>query len=278
MADHAWCHDIARDAAVRAAEDGRDRPLPTLEEAIVLAFGFDKASAQRACDEVKSWPEDVQKDCRFVLGNLLEQGVERLQALVKAWRYGKGLLAARYPDMIQKSGSASSAVDHENKGDGMRTERITLEVTHDLDARLSDWIVSVIDESLGMMESVRVVEETKLAPHANDDGGSNHAAQAASGGGWQQGGWLTADEREIIAGIADDDEYTEEGQNIATALLARSSPPEVVKPGPWKIAPEFLALGLNWRQFVDDYNQKRDSEWIAALAAAGVAVKEVGRE
>ena len=31
---HAWCHDIARDAAVRAVEDGRDRPLPTLEEAI----------------------------------------------------------------------------------------------------------------------------------------------------------------------------------------------------------------------------------------------------
>ena len=42
---------------------------------------------------------------------------------------------------------------------GLRTERITLEVTHDLDARLSDWIVDVVDESLGMMESVRVVED-----------------------------------------------------------------------------------------------------------------------
>ena len=31
---HSWCHDIARDEAVRAAEDGRDRPLPTLGEAI----------------------------------------------------------------------------------------------------------------------------------------------------------------------------------------------------------------------------------------------------
>jgi BMFP domain-containing protein YqiC len=61
--------------------------------------------------------------------------------------------------MFPKSVSASSAVDHENKGDGMRTERVTLEVTHDLDARLADWIVEVVDESLGLMESVRVVEE-----------------------------------------------------------------------------------------------------------------------
>jgi hypothetical protein len=42
---------------------------------------------------------------------------------------------------------------------GLRTERITLELTHDLDARLSDWIVEVVDESLGLMESVRVVED-----------------------------------------------------------------------------------------------------------------------
>jgi hypothetical protein len=32
--DHAWCRDVARDERVRAAEDGRDRPLPTLGEAI----------------------------------------------------------------------------------------------------------------------------------------------------------------------------------------------------------------------------------------------------
>ena len=29
-----WCRDVARDEAVRAAEDGRTGPLPTLEEAI----------------------------------------------------------------------------------------------------------------------------------------------------------------------------------------------------------------------------------------------------
>jgi len=86
---HPWCHDPARDEAVRAAEDNRTGPLPTLEECI---------------DNIASKGDDMATN-------------------------------------------------------GMRTERITLEVTHDLDARLSDWIVEVIDESLGLMESVRVVDE-----------------------------------------------------------------------------------------------------------------------
>jgi hypothetical protein len=38
MADHAWCSDPSRDAAVRAAEDGRTAPLPTLAEAIARPF------------------------------------------------------------------------------------------------------------------------------------------------------------------------------------------------------------------------------------------------
>ena len=103
---------------------------------------------------------------------------------------------------------------------GLRTERVTLEVTHDLDAPLGEWIVQVIDESLGFDESVRVVDNTaeritqaltadrfaaavqeadrlrarvaelesaaKLAPTANADGGSNHApaASGAAGTDW----------------------------------------------------------------------------------------------
>ena len=38
MTDHAWCSDPARDAAVRAAEDNRTKPLPTLGEAIAAPF------------------------------------------------------------------------------------------------------------------------------------------------------------------------------------------------------------------------------------------------
>ena len=106
-----WCHDTARDEAVRAAEDGRTGPLPTLGEAIAAPFacpacggyGMDHRCKESCdCDECEWTPQT---------------------------------------------------------SDGMRTERITLEVCHDLDARLSDWIVEVVDESLGLMESVRVVEE-----------------------------------------------------------------------------------------------------------------------
>ena len=75
----------------------------------------------------------------------------------------------------------------------------------------------------------------------------------------QPRGWLTEEERDLIAGITDDDEYTEEGQNIAKALLARSSPPEVV-------LPEMVIA-------YDDMDALKE-----ALAAAGVAVKEAGRD
>jgi hypothetical protein len=92
----------------------------------------------------------------------------------------------------------------------------------------------------------------------------------------QPRGWLSQDEREIIAGIADDDEYTEEGQNIAKGLLARSSPPEVVLPESWTLWIEQF-VGPVVEPFLDDVLSKRDAEWLAALATAGMAVKEVPR-
>ena len=84
---HAWCRDPSRDERVRAAEDGRAGPLPTLEECIETAFSAGVRDSFRKVEE--------------------------------AWA------------MIPKSVSASSPVDQENKGDGMRTERVTLEITHD---------------------------------------------------------------------------------------------------------------------------------------------------
>jgi len=45
MADHAWCRDPSRDAAVRAAEDGRTGPLPTLGEAIAAVTDTTGADA-----------------------------------------------------------------------------------------------------------------------------------------------------------------------------------------------------------------------------------------
>ena len=72
------------------------------------------------------------------------------------------------------------------------------------------------------------------------------------------------EERDLIAGITDDDDYTEEGQNIAKAILARETPPEVVRPAVNR------AAAPTYVEIVED----RDAEWLAAIAAAGVTVKE----
>jgi len=98
MADHAWCRAPAHDAAVRAAEDGRDRPLPTLGEAI-----------------------------------------------------------ASVTETMSENGTG------EEMQQGLRTERVVLEITHDLDDAgpasgwewkdiCQDWIGSPVD-------SVRVVTD-----------------------------------------------------------------------------------------------------------------------
>jgi len=150
---HAWCRDPSRDERVRAAEDGRTGPLPTLKECI----------------------------------------------------YG----------MFPKSGSATSPVEHENKGDGMatdglRTERITLEVRHGESFGVSHWSwVTILRLQSG--ESVRVVEDP---------------AQAASGGGEQPRGWLTGEEREAVQWAADaayDKQHPAE--DTLRNILARSTPP-----------------------------------------------------
>ena len=381
-----WCKDIERDEAVRAAEDGRSGPLPTLEKAIAQAFGFDEASVQRACDETKTWPADIQVQAKKTLANLLEQGVPRLQALSEASRWGKRLFEARYPAMIPKTGSPSSAPEQENKGDDMATkaeiqaadyraeaaERITQALTADRFAAAvaeADTLRARVAELEGQLESVAcraataetALEAAKAAPAASDAAGWREvlmeivaaaegvrdwagpplvrdeeryllerdvlnaaiasaekllnapaAAPAASGAAGTEvvsaeqppsgyvyeyphypppvatvirftggetingskplraipywfapqpaKGWLTEEERELIAGITDDDDYTEEGQNIAKAILARSSPPEVVAPASYA---------------VEHPQPPRDLEWRKALAAAGVTVKEV---
>ena len=244
MSNHAWCRDVARDAAVRAAEDGRDRPLPTLEECIETAFSAGVRDSFRKVEE--------------------------------AWA------------MIPKSVSASSAPEQENKGDGMRTERVTLEITHDESFSVSHWSwVTILRIKSG--ESVRVVED---------------AAQAASGGGegkpvaWrveyrgfielysveqfaterasevrgtvvplyrappQPRGWLTGEERDAVQWAAEaayDKQHPAE--DTLRNLLARSTPPEVVLESWREAAGEVVSL--------DDVR--------AALAAIGVEVKEVGK-
>jgi hypothetical protein len=98
---HAWCKSPARDEAVRAAEDGRARPLPTLAEAIASPFAH----------------------------------------------------AAERSSTASKTGEGQS---------GLRTERITLEITHNESFGVSHWSwVTILRIKSG--ESVRVVEEAVVS-------------------------------------------------------------------------------------------------------------------
>jgi len=220
---HAWWHDIARDAVVRgAAEDGRDRPLPTLGECIAMIPKSGSASSAVE-HENKGESMATKRD---------EQAADyRAEAIARPFAE-----AAERSVPVSKTGEGQS---------GMRTERVTLEITSAHDERLADCIVESIGDSLLHGESVRVVEEAhfddlaqvamerdaairerdalraeritqaltadrfaaavseadtlqarvaeleaaaKLAPHANAGGEANHAAQAASGRGGEGGG------------------------------------------------------------------------------------------
>jgi len=216
---HPWCHAPAHDAAVRAAEDNRDRPLPTLEEAIARPFAE----------------------------------------------------AAKCSPTVSETGEGQS---------GLRTERVVIEIEHSGPEPINlDDLGLHLRTRLGLFvglrrinESVRVVSDEEREARTSTDGEGSCAAQAASGGGEQPRGWLTEEEVDAVADAADTLSLrgcgSERRARILKALLARSSPPEVVLPK------------LHTRCEVHEANNKSPCLWfrrpdvIKALAAAGVAVKE----
>jgi hypothetical protein len=297
---HAWCHDVARDEAVRAAEDGRTGPLPTLDEAIAM---IPKSGSSTSAPE----PEN--------------KGVH----MTKSDRQ-----AADYRAEASEREAPLTAT----------TERVTLEITykprHWYQPKDWHWLALL----KARCESVRVVEEThfddlaqaamerdaairerdelkarvaELEARTSTAGECLRAAQAASGGGepepvawmceWtdhtslyqsriyaeraangdivpqplyrsppQPRGWLTEEERKAVdlaAYQAPESDFvtTDEGKWInqtLTAILARLSPPEVVLP-----------MVATWG--MDGHAMLRRAEVQSAIAAAGVAVKEVPR-
>jgi hypothetical protein len=318
---HAWCSDPSRDAAVRAAEDGRDRPLPTLAEAIAAPFACSACGGYGMDHRCKESCDECDGDGRAMLpkSGSASSTVEQENKGVRMTKSDRQAADYRAEAIAAVTECRSEQTKGEEMSQGLRTERVTLEVTHGESFGVSHWSwVTILRLQSG--ESVRVVDDDRpsvmdedgdriemtwgelanfyqserdvaraerdaairelsaekmwrdnLAMQRNEirderdalkarvaeleaaSGGNRpetpvSSTPAASGGGEgepymvtasgiplyrqppQPRGWLTEDERDIIAGIANDDEYTEEGQNIAKALLARSSPPEVVLP------------------------------------------------
>jgi hypothetical protein len=256
---HAWCHDIARDAAVRAAEDGRTEPLPTLGECIDGMFP--KSVSASSAQEQENKGDGMATD---------------------------GLRTERVSLSLKRMGELISERDAAIRERQKLEDRLS-RVLKSSDSMWSQILVVGADRDALRARVAELEAAAKLAPDANADGQANHAAQAASGGGEhfadaskmveQPRGWLTEEERNALETVrihisnADGlDEATEREckwvSDVCYRLLARSSPPEVVLP-----APPFARSNIAYRDWMMCLKAVKES-----LAAAGVAVKEVGRE
>jgi len=327
---HAWCHDTARDAAVRAAEDNRTGPFPTLEECIAM---IPKSVSASCTVEHENKGDDMTMRDKQAADYRAEQsereapaGLRRERVTLEVtynpnifppttrWAW-ESLLRLRSND--GESVRVVSDEEREAEAIGLRRDaaaaRNRVEVleagnsaAHKLITSLESQLESVAcraataetaleaasgeadpeDADIGyalrlfvdgrrvmsheldrQQASAFVISADHLAKYIRDEYQPpvDEATPAASGGGEWPRGWLTAEEREAVLWAADA-AYNKQhpDEDILRSLLARSSPPEVVLP------------------FVDPALARivygRDSEWLAALAAAGVAVKEVGRE
>jgi len=304
--EHAWCHDVSRDAAVRAAEDNRTGPLPTLEDAIA------------------SVTESMSENRR---GDGMEQGLRTERVVLEVtgapgWRVhvtGIDVESVRvveepdFDDLAQVAMERDAAI---RERDAMRAERITQALTADRFAdavQEADKLRARVEELESQLESVAcraATAETALeAAQAASSGNSSappYGSQAASVGGEgepvaylidgpfekrafrtrdevyaytrhlpeiekqsmqlvplyrappQPRGWLTLRDRqelEEIAACLQEEKYPHSAEFIRF-FAARSTPPEVVLP---------ISLSP-----IDEELVRK------ALAAAGVAVKEVG--
>jgi hypothetical protein len=325
--EHAWCLDVARDAAVRAAEDGRTAPLPTLGEAIAAPF---------ACSACGGFGMDHR--CRESCGECAPGGMttERVTLEITTfvgcvpagwpWREIMGGMAWIHPgESVRVVEEAVGSVD-----DRAYADRIGCDEERDFANRiLAERDAAIRERDAAVAESER---RLRLCETMKRDGDSArfHAAvaqarvaelEAASGGGegepvaWrveyrgfielysveqfaterasevrgtvvplyrsppQPRGWLTGEERTTLTGVVEllRDLAKVSGRNTADrceltavaldALFARSSPPEVV-----------LTEAFNRFDTYGDRVASFDAHHVRkALAAAGVAVKEVGK-
>ena len=246
---HPWCMNPARDEAVRAAEDGRSGPLPTLEESIsgvtnrrpVEPGGGGNVTGALRTERVtleittfigcipKKWP------WRDIMGGMAWIHPEESVRVVEE---------THFDDVAQVAMERDAAI---RERDNLRAERITQALT-------ADRFAAAVQEA----DRLRArVAELESAPAASGAAGT---------------GWLTGDERLAVSGatlILDQHGPTNIGRTL-NDLLARSSPPEVVHPE--CVFDEFSGCSAVHAWNICAANFRK------ALAAAGVKVKEVRRD
>ena len=244
-----WCRDIERDEAVRASEDGRPGPMPTLEEAIagvtnrrpVEPGGGGNVTGvrtERVTLEVThgesfgvshwSWVTILRLQSGESV-RVVEDG-DSWRAACESARIASGTIAditAERDAAIRERNEFKARVDY------LERDRKHWCVTSGFHESQANALRARVAELESQLESVacraataenRVAEleaAAKAAPAANADARSNHAAPAAS-----VVPDVVRDMTDIIRGNATDDE-----KHAAVATLV-----EAVCPG-WRLAP-----------------------------------------
>jgi len=176
---HAWCSDPSRDAGVRAAEDGRDRPLPTLEEAIAAPFA-DAAERSSTVSETGEGQSGLRTErVTLEITHPSPNSLHKWQWDMIVRRYCESVrvveeeLSDAWAQRLARLTAERDAAIRER--DALRAARITQALT-------ADRFAAAVQEADTLR--ARVAElEAKLAPDAHAEGESNHAAPAASGVG-----------------------------------------------------------------------------------------------
>ena len=335
---HAWCKSPARDEAVRAAEDGRTEPLPTLGECIVAPFAdaAERSSTVSKTGEGQSGMRTERVTLEVTHGAALSAREWRMWRTIFDPRYGESVrvveeelsdawaqrlarlteerdAAIRERDQIRENARADhniakAACDERDAAIREReswklladrtNERLSAAEARVAELKKRSSFLSQHKEAyayetmldgweIGSREWAEAEPELhwiKLTAPENDAaGGGLEVKPAASGSGEGEPymvtasgiplyrapppprGWLTEEERDLIAWIVDEDAYTEKAQSIAKGLLARSTPPEVVKP-----SRSMYTVSSPYAHGWDEC----DRAYRSAIAAAGVAVKE----
>ena len=288
---HPWCLDPSRDEAVRAAEDGRTGPLPTLEEAIAVFSPYEEGlRTERVTLEivrgdglhVRRWPwhdilkawglgeEDEAESVRVVdevhFDDLANMSLERdaairerdeakqnhLRECAKCAALADKVISLRARVAELESAPAASGISSPQPISGDGKSAET--GTQEPDA----WGVR---RKGGGVDAVIHRSQRRSAEHSAEQWGGTvvplyAAPQPASG-------WLTAEERDALGWAvgADYDKQDKYALRALRALRARSTPPEVVLPPAAKGETPLV----------------RDLMWGQAIRAAGVTLKEVGK-
>jgi len=219
-----WCKDIARDAAVRAAEDGRTEPLPTLGEAIAAPFASGNSTAQPYGSQAASGGgvDPVVREARL---RDESRTAEYLVSLDEASGGGEREPADAWGVVVNGS---VEGVAHR------RFRRYAERVGEELHGTVVPLYRQPPQPRGWLTPTQRLLLENAA---------STCRAEASSC-------YRNGDQHEAHV-------YALEAENI-DEILARSTPPEVV-------LPEMVIA-------YDDMDMLKE-----ALAAAGVAVKEVGK-